>query len=181
MTDAPRTPPKAVLVRLADLQRHFGALRHAMSGFGDDFDLEPYELAAASDDPVELARVYAVERPFELLDNYVIELGSAGLVAAGVYQPGSEPTSGIAILRALRDQGVISAERCTRLERIHRARTDVQHEYPDVRAHNLHEAAHLLVAELPGFVGDYQTWLRKLGFGKSQRLGSAARPSTRSR
>lgn len=165
---APRKLPKAILVRLADLRRHLDALRHAMAGFGNDFDLEFFAAASASDDPDELVRAYAVERPFELLDNYVIELAVAGLVEARIYQPGSAPSSGIAVLRAVRDVGVISAERCTRLERIHRVRTDVQHAYPDVRAHAVHEAAHLLVVELPGFVRDYQGWLRKLGFGKPE-------------
>lgn len=139
-----------------------------MAGFGDDFDLELFAAASASEDPDELIRAYAVERPFELLDNYVIELAAAGLVEALVYQPGSVPSSGIAVLRALRDAGVISAERCTRLERIHRVRSELQHAYPDVRAHAVHEAAHLLVVELPGLVRDYQGWLRTLGFGKAE-------------
>lgn len=139
-----------------------------MASFEGDFDLELFAAAAASDDPEELVRAYAVERPFELLDNYVIELAGAGLVEAGVYEPGSAPSSGIAILRDLRDAGVISAERCTRLERIHRVRSELQHAYPGIRAHSVHEAAHLLVAELPGFVRDYQGWLRTLGFGKSE-------------
>lgn len=168
MTDAaePRKLPRAVAVRLADVTRHFNALTHAMGDFGDDFDLDLFEAAAMSHNPDELARVYAVERPFELLDNYVVELGAAGLVEAGVYQPGGEPASGITILRALRDAGVISTGRCERLERIHRVRTDVQHEYPDVRSHSVHEAAHLLVSELPGFMKDYAGWLRELGFAK---------------
>lgn len=136
-----------------------------MGAFGDDFSREELAAAAVSEDPDELARVYAVERPFELLDNYIVELAGASLVAAGVIAPGEEPSSGIETLRRLRDEGVISQQRCGRLERIHRARSELQHRYPDVQSHALHEAVELLAAELPGFLADYARWLRELGFG----------------
>lgn len=138
-----------------------------MGGFGDDFDLGAFEAASAANDPDELVRVYAVERPFELLDNYVIELATEGLVTAGVLEAGEDPGGGIAVLRRLRDANVISRARCDRLERVHRVRSEIQHEYPDVRSHSVHEAAQLLTAELPGFLADFARWLRVLGFGKS--------------
>jgi uncharacterized protein YutE (UPF0331/DUF86 family) len=103
-----------------------------------------------------------------LLDNYIVELAGAGLVAAGVLAPGEEPSSGIETLRMLRDEGVISRQRCGRLERIHRARSELQRRYPDLQSHALHEAVQLLTAELPGFLADYARWLRELGFGEAR-------------
>jgi uncharacterized protein YutE (UPF0331/DUF86 family) len=168
MSDAGRRLPRPIATRLADLRRHHRALLYAMGGFGEDFDLDAFAAASASADPEELARVYAVERPFELVDNYVVELAVAGLEAAGTLEPGEDPGGGIAALRRLRDAGVVSQQRCDRLERVHRVRTEIQHEYPDVRSRSVHEAAYLLASELPGFLRDYARWLRELGFGKSQ-------------
>lgn len=165
-TEHPRKLPRSIAVRLADLRRHYGALLHAMGAFGEDFAPEELAAAARSDDPDELARLYSVERPFELLDNYVVELAAAGLVAAGTLAPGEEPSSGIEALRKLHDEGVISRQRCKRLEQIHRARSALQHRYPDMQTHALHEAVHAIAAELPGFLADYARWLRELGFGE---------------
>src|SRR5438067_5509870 len=64
-------PPRAIRTRLADVPRHYKALGYALEQFGGE---EEYVAAASSTDPRELARVYAVERPFELLEKYVIEL-----------------------------------------------------------------------------------------------------------
>lgn len=65
--DAPRKLPKAILVRLADLRRHLDALRHAITGFGDDFELELFAAASASDEPDELVRAYAVANGLTIL------------------------------------------------------------------------------------------------------------------
>ena len=104
---------------------------------------------------------YPVERPFEIIDNYAIELSRLGLELAGLDSGGSGP----AILARLRIAGVISAARCERLTRIHAQRNELQHEYPDARAALVYEAAQLQVAEMPGFFRDYAAWMRKLGFG----------------
>jgi hypothetical protein len=48
--------------RVSDVRRHLIALRTAMSEFGEDFDLEQFQQAYGSDDPVLLNRVKAVER-----------------------------------------------------------------------------------------------------------------------
>src|SRR4051812_10838282 len=96
MTDAPSAPleehdpgraraPKAkIRDRVADVRRHLVALRTAMAEFGADFDLEAFRTAYASEDPVVLNRVKAVERGADQLYNYVVELTAFGLELAEV-------------------------------------------------------------------------------------------------
>jgi hypothetical protein len=40
--------------RVSDVRRHLLALRTAMAEFGEDFDLDAFRAAYASEDPVEL-------------------------------------------------------------------------------------------------------------------------------
>lgn len=70
-------PPRAralkakIRDRVSDVRRHLRALRAAMAEFGDDFELDAFRAAHASEDPVELNRVKAVERGVDQLYNYV--------------------------------------------------------------------------------------------------------------
>jgi hypothetical protein len=52
---------------VSDVRRHLLALRTAMAEFGDDFELDAFRTAYASEDPVELNRVKAVERGVDQL------------------------------------------------------------------------------------------------------------------
>ena len=52
--------------------------------FGEDFDLHEFTAAYASEDPVALNRVKAVERGVDQLYNYVAELTAFGLELAEV-------------------------------------------------------------------------------------------------
>lgn len=63
---------------------------------------------------------------------------------------------------------MIGAERRRKLRAALDARNDLQHEYPDVRASGMHQAAEDLVAELPGYLADFVAWLRRLGFGSGE-------------
>src|SRR3954452_12221750 len=96
MTDAPSAPLEEhdpgrarelkakIRDRVADVRRHLVALRTAMAEFGEDFDLEAFRTAYASEDPVVLNRVKAVERGADQLYNYVVELTAFGLELAEV-------------------------------------------------------------------------------------------------
>lgn len=59
--------------RVSDVRRHLRALRTAMAEFGEDFELDAFRAAYASEDPVELNRVKAVERGVDQLYNYIAE------------------------------------------------------------------------------------------------------------
>jgi hypothetical protein len=152
-----RRLPRKIKVRLADVRRHYEALALALERTSlDDF-------ASASDlaDPELLVRsVYPIERGFEILSNYVAELNELALEEAG-NEPGDRPTN----LRLLERNGVISSGRRRRLRAALDARNELQQEYPDVRAAGVYQDARGLVEELPGYLGDYVAWLRRLGFG----------------
>src|SRR3954469_11523057 len=96
MTDAPSAPLEEhdpgraralkakIRDRVTDVRRHLIALRTAMAEFGDDFDLDAFRVAHASEDPVLLNRVKAVERGVDQLYNYIAELSAFGLELAEV-------------------------------------------------------------------------------------------------
>ena len=153
-----RPLPRKIKVRLADTRRHYRALVLGL----DTVSADEFARAAREGDTESLTRtVYPIERAFEVVVNYVAELVALWLAEAGL--PAS---SGPDDLRRLEAEGVIARARRDNLTRIHRVRNELAHEYPDVRARSVYEAAQLLAAELPGFFREYAAWMRKLGFGQ---------------
>jgi uncharacterized protein YutE (UPF0331/DUF86 family) len=153
-------PPRAIRTRLADVPRHYKALGYALEQFENE---AAYVAAATSTDPRELARAYAVERPFELLENYVIELAHRGLVESGAIAA-ADSTTGREDLRSLAASGVITKTLRDRLVELHELRNQLVHEYPDVKAHRLYAAAAALLPLVREFMARYLTWLADLGF-----------------
>jgi hypothetical protein len=100
--------------RVSDVRRHLVALRTAMAEFGEDFDLDAFQRAYDSDDPVELNRVKAIERGVDQLCNYIAELAAFGLELADV-RARRQDTNARADLAALQRIGVIGRERARRL------------------------------------------------------------------
>ena len=157
-----RSLPRAVARRIVGLPPHIRALRENL----ERISLDDYRRALASRTTDDLnASVYPIERPFEIVDNYVLELAQEGLEAA------EKPTGpGRADdLRRLRDLGVISREQCKRLLEINRIRNDARHGYVDIDPRVLYEAASRLPEEAIAFLQDYVGWLRGLGFELSTR------------
>jgi len=164
-------PPRAIRTRLADVPRHYKALGYALEQFGGE---EEYVAAATSTDPRELARVYAVERLFELLENYVIELAHLGLVETGTIGA-EDSTTGREDLRSLADNDVITKTLRDRLVELHELRNQLVHEYPDVKAHRLYAASTALLPLVREFMSRYLTWLRP--WLRSSEAGFLARES----
>lgn len=164
-----RRLPVEITTRLADTGRHYEALRHALEAFGDEA-AGGFETAARSQDPIQLAATYAVERPFQILAGYVVELASSGLDLAGLRSRGGLP-SGVQDLRGLRDAGVLSRDQCERLIEIWRYRNGLVHEYPGIKPARTHAAARQLVRELPPFLRRYGDWLRGLGYAAPSSRG----------
>lgn len=157
-------PPRDIRVRLADVPRHLNALRYALDVFPDE---DAYAEAARAKDPEVLLRVYAVERPFELLDNYAVELAKLGLEAAGLRDANADmPAS--ACFRLLRDEGAIGKELCERLVDVHELRNQLAHEYPDVRGRRIYLAARELDLIVRDYFRRYLKWLAALGFDVPQ-------------
>jgi hypothetical protein len=165
MVDPPKALPKEIVSLLADLRRHYTALRFAVEALGEGVSAERFSEIWRSEDPAELTRVYAVEHGFELLTNYAGRLTVDGLVLAGERRPDERPNVP-RDLRRLRDLGVIPGTQCERLVRFAEIRNDLQHEYPWVKAATTYAAAIELVQELPRFLRLYGAWLRSLGYGQ---------------
>ena len=143
--------PLDVRARLRDTPRHLRALQSLLASTND----ERYASAAKSSDPDVLTRdVYPLERAFEIVSNYVVELAKAGLVEG----LGQEPQDAVQSLRLLAEEGAITRARSEQLVDVHRTRNNMTHQYPDVRARMIFEAAGILEAEVGRFLRDYTQW-----------------------
>lgn len=150
--------PTPIKTRLAATRKHALALKTLLEGTTQ----EAFVAAARDGSPAALVtHVYPLERAFEILVNFVVELAGLGLQVAGIVPEGS----GAKVLEQLEKERVISKSRRTRLAAIYQARNEMQHAYPDVVAQSTYEAARSLLAELGGFFGDYARWLRQHGHG----------------
>ena len=160
--DRARVLQQKIDARLGDLPRHFRALRVATAEFGEGFSLAGFDAASRSADPADLNRVKAIERGVDLLYNYTVELAAFGLELAELRSEG-DAIDAPGDLRGLRDAGVIASERCTRLLRLARLRRDMVHDYTATDAEAVHDAAELLIAELPPLTKAFGKW-RKAGY-----------------
>jgi uncharacterized protein YutE (UPF0331/DUF86 family) len=143
---------------LADVRRHYEALGHVL----ERTTQEEFVQASRLEDPERLTtQVYPLERAFEILCNYVAELNELGLDEAGL-TPGDRPAN----LRLLEREKVLGSARTRRWRGILEARNELQHEYPDIRAAGIYQAALDLAGDFPAYIRAYVAWMRRLGFGE---------------
>jgi uncharacterized protein YutE (UPF0331/DUF86 family) len=149
--------PRSIARRIVELPSHIRALRENL----ERITLEEYRRALVSRTTSDLnTSVYPLERPFEIVDNIVLELAEEGLAATEKATGPDRPAD----LRRLRDLGVITTVRCKRLIDCHRVRNEAQHGYVDIDPKIVYEAAIMLPDEAIDFLRDYVAWLRKRGF-----------------
>jgi uncharacterized protein YutE (UPF0331/DUF86 family) len=151
---------------MSDVRRHLLALRAAMAGFGDDFELDAFRKAFASEDPVGLNRVKSVERGVDHLYNYIAELAAFGLELAELRGRRDE-TNARRDLDALREAGVLSGELTDRLQRLRELRRMLVHEYATATAEQVHESARLVANNFTAFYNAYREWIKR-GFTPSR-------------
>jgi hypothetical protein len=144
-----------VRARTTDIRRHLLALRTAMADFGEDFDPDAFAAAHASEDPVQLNCVKAVERGVDQLYDYIAELAAFGLELAEL-RARRDDINARKDLDALRRQGVLSGELTRRLQRLREL-----HRMLDAKAtaDHVHEAALLVAANFPAFYEAYRKWI----------------------
>lgn len=162
--------------RIGDVRRHLIALRTAMADFGEDFDLGLFRSAYASEDPVLLNRVKAVERGVDQLYNYVAELAAFGLELAGL-RSREEDLNARRDLDRLRQSRVMSNELIGRLQRLRELRRLLVHEYATATAEQVHESARIVSDAFPLFYNAYLRWIEH-GFNVSVAGPPARRPSS---
>lgn len=146
--------------RVSDVRRHLLALRTAMAEFGEDFEMDAFRTAFASEDPVVLNRVKSVERGVDQLYNYIAELAALGLELAELRGRRDE-TNARRDLDALRNAGVISGELTRRLQRLRELRRMLVHEYATSTAEQVHESALIVTDSFPAFYDAYRVWIRR--------------------
>jgi uncharacterized protein YutE (UPF0331/DUF86 family) len=161
-----RTLKAKVRDRIQDVRRHLLALRTAMAEFGEDFDPDVFRRAYASEDPVELNRVKAVERGVDQLYNYIAELAAFGLELAELRGRRDE-TNARLDLEALRRAGVLPGELTRRLQRLRELRRMLVHEYATPTAQHVHEAALIVASDFPAFYEAYRQWIKR-GFSATR-------------
>jgi len=158
-----------VRARMTDVRRHLLALRTAMADFGEDFDPAVFAAAHASEDPLALNRVKAVERGIDQLYSYIPELAAYGLELAEL-RDRREESNARKDLDALRRAGVLSGELTRRLQRLRELHRTLS---TNATAERVHESALLVAANFPAFYEAYRSWI---GDGFSPK-SSAARSS----
>jgi uncharacterized protein YutE (UPF0331/DUF86 family) len=146
--------------RVSDVRRHLLALRAAMAEFGEGFELDAFRKAYASEDPVELNRVKAVERGVDQLYNYIAELAAFGLELAELRGRRDE-TNARRDLDALRQAGVLSVELTRRLQRLRELRRMLVHEYATATVEQVHESAKLVADNFTAFYNAYREWIKR--------------------
>jgi uncharacterized protein YutE (UPF0331/DUF86 family) len=156
--------------RVSDVRRHLIALRTAMADFGADFDLDAFCSAFASEDPVELNRVKAVERGVDQLYNYIAELAAFGLELAELRERRAE-SNARRDFEALRRAGVLSGELTRRIQQLRELRRLLVHEYASASAEQVHESASILVRSFPPFYDAYLQWIKN-GFSPKGKVSA---------
>lgn len=155
---APAPMPLPIMQRIRGLIDDL----HALELILGEVSLEEYRAGLHSHEPRVLKEiVYPLERAYEVASNYVVEL-----TALGLKEIGTTPVDGPTDFRQLRAEGVITQRLCDQLSSIQRARNVLQHDYPDLRATTIYEAAELQLKSIPRFLKGYAGWMRSLGYGR---------------
>lgn len=149
-----------IVERLEGLPDEILALESAMEEFGEDFELKEFKRAFERKDGLKAYnRVQAVERAFSRVQNYVVELAERGSRLAQLELPKTHEANSARAFDALKEAGVINASLCRNLKRTQKARSDVEHEYPGLKAGRLHEAVLLGGPAARDFVRPYSAWI----------------------
>ncbi|HSK50763.1 MAG TPA: hypothetical protein VK889_09765 [Solirubrobacterales bacterium] len=149
-----------IVERLESLPEEILALESAMEEFGEGFELNEFKRAFERKDGIKAYnRVQAVERAFNRVQNDVVELAERGTRLAQLELPNLHEANSARAFDALKEAGVIDATLCRNLKRAQRARSDVEHDYPGMKAGRLHSAIELGLPSARAFIRPYGAWI----------------------
>ena len=137
--------------RLLDAKRHLAALDAAVAQFGSEFDADAFDAAWRSREPAELHRAYAVQAGYEHVINAIVAASSELCELKGW---GTGSSSSVEVLRLLHENGVIGAQVRHKLKDAQELRSNVQHDYANVAAREVHEAVLLVLEAAPSMIQD---------------------------
>jgi uncharacterized protein YutE (UPF0331/DUF86 family) len=148
--------------RLLDATRHLRTLEHAATEFGGDFDVGAFEEAWRSGEPDELKRAYAVQAGYENVINGCIKIAQELCELEGWNDPRAQLSS-IESLKLLHENGVITVKTRAALKDAQERRSDIQHDYVNVVAREIHRAAQQVLEQAPLLLQEVAAQLRQRG------------------
>lgn len=159
MGDRRATLLAALKQRLLDTRRHVDALQVAGARFGADFEEELFVKAWNSSDAERRLPALAAQAAYENAINGAIRIAQELSELAGWTPANREPNSTEA-LRALRENGVIgTAKLHQELKDAYEARSDLQHDYANTLARDIHEHALATLEAVPGLLQEVALYL----------------------
>jgi hypothetical protein len=159
---ARRRLARRIDARIEDFPRQHMALESAMASFGETFDQQSFKRAFETTEDMEAYhRVQAIERGVGRVQGYVADMAMDGVRLVGLP---SDPTGGEGFraahaFEALRDAMVIEVALCRRLIDAQKDRSQIEHEYPGLRAGNVHKAAILVCDSSHQFFAVFRRWI----------------------
>lgn len=159
---ARRRLARRIDARIEDFPRQHRALESAMASFGENFDLQSFKRAfEATEDMEAYHRVQTIERGIGRVQGYVADMAMDGVRLADLPSDpaGGEGFRAAHAFEALRDAKVIDAGLCVRLVDAQRDRSQIEHEYPGLRAGNVHKAAILVRDSSREFYALFRPWI----------------------
>ena len=149
-----------ILVHLEEFDYQLLLLEKAMEQFGENFDLREFKRAFEKQAGISAShQVQAVERSFSRVQNFIAQLAESGSMLAQLKLPKSHGGDAARAFEALREAKIIEASICNQLKRGQAMRSEIEHEYVQVKAGRVHEAAKLVAAIAPEFISRYKTWI----------------------
>jgi uncharacterized protein YutE (UPF0331/DUF86 family) len=153
--EALETKLRARLDRLPGERR---TLVRALAAISPDNDLQALVDAFNSSNDDTINRVRAVERNFEVLHNFLVEIVRLGLELDGSRRHDAAANAPRDI-DELRRRGVLSATQAKTLLRMHEVRSGLQHWYPDMVGPEAHQAVTDLLATLTPITQSLKRWI----------------------
>jgi hypothetical protein len=153
---------RRIIGHMEDFPRQVAALESAMAEFGEDFDLVRFKEAYnAVDDPRTYNRVQSVERAVGRVQNYLTDLVVDGVRLAGlpIESHADGDSKAKPYFDALREEKVIDADVCGRLEDGQKARSRLEHEYLGMPAGDVHRAAATVSRTADDLIDPYRAWI----------------------
>lgn len=149
---------EARLRRLAPERR---ALEAAVFAVSESGDLQEFVEAFDGSNDERLNKSRAVERNFEVIHNYLVEIIRYGLELGGELQR-SDQANAPRDVRAIQRLGVIDRRHADALVQLHEVRSGLQHWYPDVVGTEVHAAVTQLLASLGYLERNLRAWFNAL-------------------
>lgn len=154
-----REKAESRILRLGPERR---ALEAAVFSVSPTVDLQEFVEAFSSASDERLNQSRAVERNFEIIHNYLMEIIRFGLELSGEIQH-ADRANAPRDVRTVQRLGVIDRRHGDLLIKLHEVRSGLQHWYPDIVGTEVHTAVTALLESLGYLERTLRKWIEQLG------------------